>query len=260
MGKFSLNDNKSFCFSLSDLRNDKGISQRELARKIGISQPSVKKIESNINDIRISSLKKYISALGMTLTIQAESDDNGKTFLLKQDSIMSNQEDEFFKKLSEKRNLDNENKEKEMELIKNKKEKDKRDLIKFRDETDALFKSVSEMLNEKIKSRLFNTVVSNDYHQCHVLSLELVCDNIAITFTPTGPRFGCMLGNGVVQISSNSYFFRKYPYIELSLILKVKDDTHWVIHTRDSRNGEWTQEKLDKQSLFKLLNELIFVE
>lgn len=40
------------------------MTQTELARVIGISQPTLAKMESPGNDLRISTLKRYVTALG----------------------------------------------------------------------------------------------------------------------------------------------------------------------------------------------------
>lgn len=54
---------------LSQLREELNISQTELARTIGVSQPTLAKIEKTGNDPRLSTLKRYVSALGGELSI-----------------------------------------------------------------------------------------------------------------------------------------------------------------------------------------------
>lgn len=49
---------------LSQLREALNLSQTELARTIGISQPTLAKIENPENDPRLSTLKRYVAALG----------------------------------------------------------------------------------------------------------------------------------------------------------------------------------------------------
>lgn len=45
------------------------MTQTELARVIGISQPTLAKMESPGNDLRISTLKRYVTALGGEVSI-----------------------------------------------------------------------------------------------------------------------------------------------------------------------------------------------
>ncbi|WP_241607803.1 helix-turn-helix domain-containing protein [Rosenbergiella epipactidis] len=52
---------------LSQLRKELGISQTELAQ--AMSQPSIVKMERPGNDPRLSTLKRYVSALGGELSI-----------------------------------------------------------------------------------------------------------------------------------------------------------------------------------------------
>ncbi|WKX25676.1 helix-turn-helix domain-containing protein [Tatumella ptyseos] len=54
---------------LSQLREELNISQTELAQAIGVSQPTIAKIERPENDPRLSTLKRYVSALGGELSI-----------------------------------------------------------------------------------------------------------------------------------------------------------------------------------------------
>lgn len=55
--------------ALSQLRDELEISQTELARAIGISQPTLAKMENPENDPRLSTLKRYVAALGGELSI-----------------------------------------------------------------------------------------------------------------------------------------------------------------------------------------------
>lgn len=54
---------------LSQLRDELNISQTELARTIGVSQPTLAKMENPENDPRLSTLKRYVTALGGELSI-----------------------------------------------------------------------------------------------------------------------------------------------------------------------------------------------
>ena len=55
--------------ALSQLREELNLSQTELARTIGISQPTLAKIENPGNDPRLSTLKRYVAALGGEISI-----------------------------------------------------------------------------------------------------------------------------------------------------------------------------------------------
>ena len=54
---------------LSQLREELNISQTELASLMGVKQPTLAKIELPGNDPRLSTLKRYVAALGGELTI-----------------------------------------------------------------------------------------------------------------------------------------------------------------------------------------------
>lgn len=49
---------------LSHLREELHITQQELAHKLNISQPSVVALEKRGNDIKLSSIQRYINAIG----------------------------------------------------------------------------------------------------------------------------------------------------------------------------------------------------
>ncbi|ALV92375.1 MULTISPECIES: helix-turn-helix domain-containing protein [Pantoea] len=50
--------------ALSQIREELNFSQTELARTMGISQPTLAKMENPDNDPRLSTLKRYVAALG----------------------------------------------------------------------------------------------------------------------------------------------------------------------------------------------------
>lgn len=54
---------------LSLLRDELNMSQTALAAAMGVSQPTVAKIEQPDNDPRLSTLKRYVTALGGELSI-----------------------------------------------------------------------------------------------------------------------------------------------------------------------------------------------
>ena len=49
---------------LGQLRSELNISQQKLAKTMGISQPAVAQIEQRGEDLKLLTLKRYISALG----------------------------------------------------------------------------------------------------------------------------------------------------------------------------------------------------
>lgn len=55
--------------ALNQLREELNISQTELAATMGVKQPTVAKIEQPGNDPRLSTLKRYVSALGGEMSI-----------------------------------------------------------------------------------------------------------------------------------------------------------------------------------------------
>ena len=59
----------SLRIALSMLRDELNISQTELAPMMGIKQPSVARMEQPDNDPRLSTLKRYVQALGGELSL-----------------------------------------------------------------------------------------------------------------------------------------------------------------------------------------------
>ena len=57
---------------LSQLREELEISQQELAKKLNVSQPSIVALEKRGNDIKLSSVKRYIEAMGGKLSLTIE--------------------------------------------------------------------------------------------------------------------------------------------------------------------------------------------
>ncbi|MCT8342985.1 MULTISPECIES: helix-turn-helix domain-containing protein [Photorhabdus] len=60
----------SIQIALSQLRDELKISQTELAAVIGVKQPSVARMEQADNDPRLSTLKRYVKALGGELSLE----------------------------------------------------------------------------------------------------------------------------------------------------------------------------------------------
>ena len=54
------------------IREELELTQAELARNMGISQPSVVAIEQRGNDVKLSTIKRYIEAMGCKMSINIE--------------------------------------------------------------------------------------------------------------------------------------------------------------------------------------------
>ncbi len=65
-------DEASRNIALSMLRDELNLSQSELAAALGVSQPSVVRMEQPENDPRLSTLKRYVAALGGELSIDVK--------------------------------------------------------------------------------------------------------------------------------------------------------------------------------------------
>lgn len=66
---------------LSSLRQNLELSQRDLAKALGISQPAVAKIEQRGNDIKLSTLKRYVETMGGKLSLAVQMPDgNSRIF------------------------------------------------------------------------------------------------------------------------------------------------------------------------------------
>jgi transcriptional regulator with XRE-family HTH domain len=251
---------KTFDLNLSSLRIQQGLSQRELARRMGIAQPSLTQIEDDFNDIRLSSLKKYVAALGMSLTVQVKmTDGSGKFYISKEEQEMD--KNSFFKKLESSNTKANSEIAEQEKKIQTRKKNDEERLILFKFEADKLSNDIKEKLEESLKVHQYKKVVHSDFFQAEVLSTDISHGSINISFTPTGPKFLSALGDGVIEINSNSIYFRRNPQVELCLMLKnEKNDIHWRIHERDGVSGMWSQKRLDDESFYKILDQLIFTD
>lgn len=65
-------DQEVFELRLAQLRQTVEMSQHDLAVALGISQPSVANLEKRGQEVKISSLKRYIEALGGKLSLDVE--------------------------------------------------------------------------------------------------------------------------------------------------------------------------------------------
>lgn len=61
--------------ALHEIRERRGISQAMLAERLEVSRPRVSTIERAGEDLRVSTLERYVAALGGTLRIVATFDD-----------------------------------------------------------------------------------------------------------------------------------------------------------------------------------------
>lgn len=74
-------DQKIIEIRLRQLREELELSQVQLAEKMGISQPAIAAIEARGDEIKLSSLKKYVEALGGKLSLNVElPTGNGRIF------------------------------------------------------------------------------------------------------------------------------------------------------------------------------------
>jgi len=65
---------------LARLREEMNMSQTSLAAAMGITQPAVNRMEQPDNDPRLSTLQRYVKALGGELSIEVKLPD-GKTII-----------------------------------------------------------------------------------------------------------------------------------------------------------------------------------
>ncbi|MBQ9258913.1 MAG: XRE family transcriptional regulator [Neisseriaceae bacterium] len=64
---------------LQHIREELEMTQKQLADALGIAQPSVVALEKRGKDIKLSSLKRYIEAMGGKLSLSVELPNNSKT-------------------------------------------------------------------------------------------------------------------------------------------------------------------------------------
>jgi predicted XRE-type DNA-binding protein len=58
--------------NLSEIRDYASASQKQIVEALGIKQPTISKMEKVGNDMKLSSLKRYVEATGCTLRIDVE--------------------------------------------------------------------------------------------------------------------------------------------------------------------------------------------
>ena len=74
-----IKDEMMIDLQLNNIREELEITQKELAETLGIAQPSVVALEKRGKDIKLSSLKRYIEAMGGKLSLSVELPNNSKT-------------------------------------------------------------------------------------------------------------------------------------------------------------------------------------
>jgi predicted transcriptional regulator len=67
-------------FRLAQLREDVGISQTELAQRMGVSQPRISQLEQgDPGQMELDTIRRYIAALGGRMRVIADFDDHDVT-------------------------------------------------------------------------------------------------------------------------------------------------------------------------------------
>lgn len=67
-------------FRLAELRQETGLSQTDLADRMGISQPRVSQLENgDVGQMEVDTLSRYVLALGGHLRLVADFDDRNVT-------------------------------------------------------------------------------------------------------------------------------------------------------------------------------------
>ncbi|EOG4766707.1 XRE family transcriptional regulator [Salmonella enterica subsp. enterica serovar Newport] len=57
---------------LQMMREELQLSQKQIAESLGVSQPAVTQLEQRGNELKVSTLKRYIEAMGGKLSIDVE--------------------------------------------------------------------------------------------------------------------------------------------------------------------------------------------
>lgn len=62
------------------MREELSLSQKQVAEKMGVSQPAVAAIEQRGNDLKLLTLKRYIEAMGGQLSLLVQLPEGNKVF------------------------------------------------------------------------------------------------------------------------------------------------------------------------------------
>ena len=62
------------------MREELSLSQKQVAEKMGVSQPAITAIEQRGNDLKLLTLKRYIEAMGGQLSLLVQLPEGNKVF------------------------------------------------------------------------------------------------------------------------------------------------------------------------------------
>lgn len=62
------------------MREELSLSQKQVAQKMGVSQPAIAAIEQRGNDLKVLTLKRYVEAMGGQLSLLVQLPDGNKVF------------------------------------------------------------------------------------------------------------------------------------------------------------------------------------
>ena len=62
-------------YTLQQIRQHSRLTQKDMASRLGISQPSVSSLEERYSEAKISTLKRYCEAMGAVMTISITTKD-----------------------------------------------------------------------------------------------------------------------------------------------------------------------------------------
>ncbi|WP_151994418.1 helix-turn-helix domain-containing protein [Buttiauxella massiliensis] len=62
------------------MREELSLSQKQVAEKMGVSQPAIAAIEQRGNDLKLLTLKRYIEAMGGQLSLLVQLPEGNKVF------------------------------------------------------------------------------------------------------------------------------------------------------------------------------------
>jgi predicted XRE-type DNA-binding protein len=63
---------------LAARRQASGLSQTEIAARMGTSQSAVARLEAGVNDVRLSTLQRYAAAVGSHLSLRVQAENVGE--------------------------------------------------------------------------------------------------------------------------------------------------------------------------------------
>lgn len=72
---------------LKTIREQQGMTQEELAFRMGITQPAVSSIESGNTDPKLGTLRRYANALGCVISHHVETDDGSSSCCVEEEVV-----------------------------------------------------------------------------------------------------------------------------------------------------------------------------